>query len=107
MGNLLMIEKLLQVLQEFEQSGGMARQTPLCSSSSQELIGQKSRSRNVDIQTDILPRTSWLVGKTRLDVLTHQVNRWKIILLHRTTPYSALWQPWLVTTVIVLCVGLI
>ena len=41
MGNLLMIEKLLQVFQKIEQSG-MARQTPLCSSSpSQELTGQK------------------------------------------------------------------
>ena len=55
MGNLLMIEKLLQVFQEFGQSAGMGRQTPLCSSSSEELIGQKSRTRDVDIQTDILP----------------------------------------------------
>ena len=53
-------------------------------------------------------RKSWLVGKTRLDVLTftHLVNRWKIILLHRTTPYSALWQPWLVRMAIFLCVDL-
>ena len=55
MGNLLMIEKLLQVFQESGQSGGMGRQTPSCSSSSQELIGQKCCSRDVDIQTDILP----------------------------------------------------
>ena len=55
MGNLLMIEKLLQVFQEFEQSGGMARQTPLFSASSQEVIEQKCRSRDVNIQTDILP----------------------------------------------------
>ena len=52
MGNLLMIEKLLQVFQE---QSGMANQTPLFSSSSQEPCSSKPGSRDVAIQTDILP----------------------------------------------------
>lgn len=55
MGNLRMIEKLLQVFEGYGQSSGMGRQTPSCSSSSQELMDQKCRSRDVGIQTDILP----------------------------------------------------
>ena len=52
MGNLLMIEKLLQVFQE---QSGMANQTPLFSSLSQEPCSSKPGSRDVAIQTDILP----------------------------------------------------
>ena len=51
MGNLLMVEKLLQVFQQFEQSG-KASQTP---SWSKESCGSKLSSRDVAIQTDILP----------------------------------------------------
>ena len=53
MGNLCMIEKLLQDFEGYGQSSGMGRQTPSCSSSSQEMMGQKCRSRDVGIQTDI------------------------------------------------------
>ena len=53
MGNLLMIEKLLQVFQEFEQSG-MASQATLFPSS-QEPCSNKPSSSDVAIQTDILP----------------------------------------------------
>ena len=54
MGNLLMIEKLLEVFQQFEQSG-MASQTPGFPSWSKEPCGSKLSSRDVAIQTDILP----------------------------------------------------
>ena len=54
MGNLLMIEKLLLVFQEFEQSG-MASQPPLFPSRSQEPCSSKPSSSDVAIQTDILP----------------------------------------------------
>ena len=55
MGNLLMMEKLLLVFEEYGQCRGMGRQSPSCSSLSQELMGQKCRSRDVGMQTDILP----------------------------------------------------
>ena len=54
MGNLLMIEKLLLVFQEFEQSG-MTSQPPLFPSRSQEPCSSKPSSSDVAIQTDILP----------------------------------------------------
>ena len=54
MGNLLMIEKMLQVFQQFEQSG-MASQTTGFPSWSKEPCGSKPSSRDVAIQTDILP----------------------------------------------------
>lgn len=65
MGNLRMIEKLLQVFEGYGQSSGMGRQTPSCSSSSQELMGQKCRSRDVGIQTDILPPYILASGENR------------------------------------------
>ena len=54
MGNLLMIEKLLQVFHESEHRG-MASQIPLLSSSSEEPCDSKPSSCDVAIQTDILP----------------------------------------------------
>ena len=54
MGNLLMIEKMLQVFQQFEQIG-MTSQTMGFPSWSEEPCGSKPSSRDVAIQTDILP----------------------------------------------------
>jgi len=55
MGNLLLIEKLLKIFVEFEESG-MASQSALFSSSIQEPCDSKPSSCDVAIQTDILPQ---------------------------------------------------
>ena len=56
MGNLLMMEKLLRVFQDFEQStSGMASQILLFPSSSQEPCESKPSSCDVAIQTHIIP----------------------------------------------------
>jgi len=107
MGNLLMLEKLLQAFLESEQRG-MASQTPLFSLPSQipcDKSDNTTKTCDAGIQTDILP----LVGKILLAVLTftHPVNRWKTTLLLLMTPYSILWPLWLVTTGIVHRVALL
>jgi len=55
MGYLLLIEKLLKIFLEFEESR-MASQSALFSSSIQEPCDSKPSSCNVAIQTDILPQ---------------------------------------------------
>ena len=91
MGNLLMIEKLLQVFQEFRQSGGMGRQPPWCSSLSEELIGQKCRSCDVDIQTDNLPLYILASGENTtgcFDIHTPTISVTNVVTLTENFPSS-------------------
>ena len=105
MGNLLMMEKLLQAFLESEQRG-MASQNPLfCrvrSHATSPTTQQKLATLGFKQISFLL--MCWLVGKILLLAVltfTHLVNRWKTTLLLLMTPYSILWPLWLVTTGIV------
>ena len=111
MGNLLMMEKLLQAFLESEQRG-MASQNPLfCrvrSHATSPTTQQKLATLGFKQISFLL--MCWLVGKILLLAVltfTHLVNRWKTTLLRLMTPYSILWPLWLVTTGIVHYVALL
>ena len=101
MGNLLMMEKLLEAFLESEQRG-MASQTPLFSLPSQIPCDKSDNTTKTCDAPYVLAS-----GENTTSVLTftHPVNRWKTTLLLLMTPYSILWPLWLVTTGIVHCVA--
>ena len=111
MGNLLMMEKLLQAFLDSEQRG-MASQTPLflCRVRSHAVSPTtQQKFATLGFKQISFLLMCWLVGKILLAVLTftHPVYRRKTTLLLLMTPYSILWPLWLVTTGTVDCVALL